>query len=64
MNLLMVKMLELADVIEMGLLTKSESMFELRKLRNEIADNYEQGSDEFMHLMYTLIDINDLANCL
>jgi hypothetical protein len=50
--------------IESGLLTKSEAMSQLRELRFSIADKYNEGSDNFMILIYSLIDVNNLIEDL
>jgi hypothetical protein len=51
-------------MIESGLLTKSEAMRQLRELRFSIADKYNEGSDNFMILIYSLIDVNNLIEDL
>ena len=54
----------LYEMIESGLLTKSEAMRQLRELRLSIADKYNEGSDNFMILIYSLIDVNNLIEDL
>ena len=64
MKSLLNKIDRLTETIEMGLLTKEEAMFEIRKMRSNILDKYEEGSDEFMQCIYPLIDANEIAKCL
>jgi hypothetical protein len=59
----MKKLLEKADrlleIIEMGLLTKQAAMFRLKELRAEIAEEFGEGSDNFMACMYPLIEAHE-----
>ena len=55
---------DLTDIIEMGLLTRGQAFFKLRELRSDIADKYEEGSDEFIQCIDPLIDANEVANLL
>lgn len=64
MKSLLNKIDRLTETIEMGLLTKEEALFEIRKMRSNILDKYEEGSDKFMQCIYPLIDANEIAKCL
>ena len=64
MKTLLNKIDKLTETIEMGLLTKEEALFEIRKMRSNILDKYEEGSDKFMQCIYPLIDANEIAKCL
>lgn len=64
MKSLLNKIDKLTETIEMGLLTKEEALFEIRKMRSNILDKYEEGSDKFMQCIYPLIDANEIAKCL
>ena len=64
MKTLLNKIDKLTDQIEMGFFTKSVAMFKLRELRSEVAEKFEEGSDEFMQCIYPLIDANDIAKAL
>jgi hypothetical protein len=64
MTTLINKIDKLTDEIEMGFYTKSEAMFKLKQLRGEVAEKFEEGSDEFMQCIYPLIDANEIAKCL
>jgi len=61
MKNLLNKIDQLTERIEMGFLTRSESLSQLRGLRAEIADKFEEGSDEFMQCIGPLIDANEVA---
>jgi len=61
MRNLLKKIDELTELLEMGLLTKDYSLLQIRKIRSEIADKYEEGSDEFIMAIYPLIDANEIA---
>ena len=54
----------LTEQIEMGFFTESEAMFKLRELRSEVADKFEEGSDEFMRCICPLVDANEIARSL
>jgi hypothetical protein len=47
--------------IEMGFYTKGEALTLLRNKRNEIANSYEVGSDNFIMCINFLIDANEIA---
>lgn len=64
MKTLLNKIDRLTETIEMGLLTKEEALFEIRELRSEVAEKFEEGSDKFMQCIYPLIDANEIAKCL
>ena len=64
MKTLLKKIDKLTDQILAGFFTKSEAMFKLRELRSEVAENLEEGSDEFMQCIYSLIDANEIAKSL
>jgi hypothetical protein len=64
MKLLLKKIDTLTDNIEMGLLTRGQAFSKLRELRSDIADKYEEGSDEFVKCIEPLIDANEVANLL
>ena len=61
MKTLIKKIDNLTEKIEMGLFTKSEAIFKLRELRSEVAEKFEEGSDEFMQCIECLIDANSIA---
>lgn len=52
---------KLIDSIEMGLLTKKEAMSQIRGLRTEIVDKYQEGTDEFIQCISPLIDAHSVA---
>ena len=64
MKPLLIKIDKLIGQIESGLLTRGEAFLQLRKLRNEIADNFEEGSDKFIQCISPLIDAHELAQSL
>jgi hypothetical protein len=51
---------QLYDMIESGLLTKSEAMRQLRELNYDNNEKYDEGSDEHMNVYSSLIDVNTL----
>jgi len=55
---------KLYEMIDSGLLTKSEAMRQLRELRFTMADRYEVWSDEFTILMHSLLDVHYLIEDL
>lgn len=61
MKTLLKKIDKLTEEIEMGFYTRKECFAKLRALRNEVADKFEEGSDEFMQCVYHLIDANEIA---
>ena len=64
MKTLLNKIDKLTEKIEMGFYTKSEALFQLRQLRSEVAEKFEEGSDKFMQCIYPLIDANEIAMSL
>lgn len=64
MKSLINKIDKLTETIEMGLLTKEEAMFEIKKMHSNIFDKYEEGSDKFMQCIHHLIDANEISKCL
>jgi len=52
---------QLLETIDMGLLSEEVAFSEIRVLRNEIENAYDEGSDEFMICIYPLIDANEVA---
>jgi hypothetical protein len=60
MKTLVNKISKLSDQIELGLLSKLEAMQRLRELKHMLSDKYNEGSDEYMTIIYTLIDVNTL----
>ena len=64
MKALLIKIDTLIEQIEAGLLTRGEAFVQLRKLRKEIADKFEEGSDEFIQCISPLIDAHELAQSL
>jgi len=48
------------EFIEMGLLTKKETMSKLRELRFRVSDKFDEGSDEFQICINSLIDCSNL----
>lgn len=61
MKALINKINDLIDVIELGLLTKSEAFAKIKALRNELEDKYEIGSDKFIQCLHSLIDANEIT---
>jgi hypothetical protein len=60
MKTLIKRISKLSESIELGLITRSESMYQLRVLRSDISNKYNEGSDNYMTLIYDLIDVNTL----
>jgi hypothetical protein len=58
MKTLLRKIDQMTEKIEMGFFTRSESLRLLRNMRQEIADKFEEGSDEFIQCVTPLIDIH------
>jgi len=52
---------QLSENIEMGFYTKSQALSMLRGLRNEIAEKFDEGSDEFIQCIQSLIDAHEIA---
>ena len=61
MKTLLRKIDELAANIEMGIYAKSEAMLKIRELRTEVSSKFQEGSDNFMMCIHSLIDAHDLA---
>ena len=64
MKTLLNKIDKLTEKIEMGFYTKSEALFQLRQLRSEVSEKFEEGSDNFMQCINPLIDANEIAMSL
>ena len=64
MKTLLKKIDQLTEKIEMGFYTKSEALFQLRQLRSEVAEKFEEGGDEFIQCINLLIDANEIAKNL
>lgn len=60
MKTILSKISRLEQSIELGLLTRNEAMQQLRQLRGLVVDKYEEGTDTFQTLIYSLIDVNSL----
>lgn len=58
------KINDLIDIIELGLLTRTEAFAKIRALRAELEDKYEIGSDKFIQCLHPLIDANEIAKDL
>ena len=51
----------LYENIEMGFLTKGQAMTAMRSMKFSILDKFEEGSDNFITCINTLIDVNSLV---
>jgi len=61
MKKILQKINTLTEQIEFGFLTKEESFFHLRELRNEVTNKFGEGSTEFMECIESLIDAHSIA---
>ena len=52
----------LMSQINMGLYTKNEVNINLRAIRQNALDKFEEGSDEFQQIVYALLDAQCLAS--
>jgi hypothetical protein len=60
MKTLLNKISKLYDQIELGLLSKSEAMERLRDLMYTNNEKYDEGSNEYMNIYNSLIEVNTL----
>ena len=52
----------LIELIEFGIYTRKEAFYQIRELKAELDEMYEQGTDKHQTLLYLLIDAHNLAD--
>ena len=55
------KIERLIELIEFGIYTRKEAFYQIRSLKGELDEMFEQGTDKHQTLLYLLIDAHNLT---